>query len=58
MEFNPFAWIADVWNRCYIFLTTHQIAGFALWDIMFSIFIVGTLVEILRIGTGKKGGKS
>lgn len=57
MEFNPFAWIADVWSRCYLFLTTHQIAGFSLWDIMFSIFIVGTLVEILRIGTGKKGGK-
>lgn len=56
MDFNPFAWIADVWGRCYTFLTTHQIAGYSLWTIMFSIFVVGTLIEILRLGTGKKGG--
>lgn len=52
-QVDIFAWISDVWTRCYLFLTEHYIAGFKLWDIMFSIFLVSALTSILRIGTGR-----
>lgn len=54
MDFNPFDFISNVWLSCYEFLTMNQIAGYSLWNIMFSIFLVGTLVKMLRLGTGKE----
>lgn len=51
---NPFDFIATVWTYCYNFLTNKSIAGYSLWTIMFSIFVVGTLINLLRLGTGKE----
>lgn len=52
---DPFVFIGNVWENCYNFLTDNSIAGYSLWTIMFSIFLVGTLVKMLKLGTGKEG---
>lgn len=53
---NIWTWISEVWEDCYLFLISHDIAGYSLWSIMFSIFIVSTLVSALKLGTGSKKG--